>query len=254
MKALKHILIVMAAAIALTMPAAAQQQKKMMFDLSHGQLIDSNVNSTFYDYVIPDYKTILEKLNMEYVENHAELTADQLKDIDVVLILSPLTTAHQRPFTEAEKRDIAEYVRNGGSVILMVEEEHRVNLSTFGVNDITSQFGIVLGGDIEDVPGNCGAVSLKGEVFSGEWGIPYSGSRTVTGGTPASMCMEGGYVHGAYVKTAKGGKLFVTGEQMGGLLMGNPDGDRNVHKNMASNWWGKDSRMFMQELIKWAAE
>ncbi len=253
MKALKYIILL--AGIALTMPATAQQQKKLMFDLSHGQLVDPGVSSTFYDYVIPDYKAILSNLDMEYVENHAELTADQLSGMDVLLILSPLRRALQKPFTESEKRDIVQYIRSGGSVIMMVDEEsYRVILDEYGANDITRPFGIEIGGDIEDVPGNCGAVSLKGEIFSGEWGVPYSGSRTVTGGTPGSMCMEGGYVHGAYVKTPSGGKLYVIGETMVGLLMGNPDGDRNVHKNMDTNWWGKDSRMFMQELIKWAAD
>lgn len=247
--------LLVAILVAVALPSVAQQKKMMMFDLSHGQLVDPGVSSTFYDYVIPDYKKILDKLDMEYVENHAELTADQLKDIDVVLILSPLRRALQKQFTESEKRDIVQYIRNGGSVIMMVDEEsYRVILYEYGANDITRPFGIEIGGDIEDVPGNCGAVSLKGEIFSGEWGVPYSGSRTVTSGIPASMCMEGGHVHGAYVKTGNGGKLYVIGETMVGLLMGNPDGDRNVHKNMDTNWWGKDSRMFMQELIKWAAE
>lgn len=55
-----------------------------------------------------------------------------------------------------------------------------------------------------------------------------------------------------YIK--KGGKLFVTGETMVGLLMGNPDGDRNVHKGMETNRWGKDSRRYMSDLIRWAVQ
>lgn len=72
------------------------------------------------------------------------------------------------------------------------------------------------------------------------------------GGIPASVCMEQGYQHAAYVKLANGGKIFVAADTMVGLLMGYEDGERNVANGMSSRWWGKDSRLYMQELIEWA--
>ena len=84
--------------------------------------------------------------------------------------------------------------------------------------------------------------------------MPYSGSRHVTGGITASVCMEGGHQHGTYTKLENGGKLFVIGETMVGLLMGQPDGERNFHNMQETKWWGKDSRQYMKELIEWSVK
>lgn len=230
------------------------RQPRLMFDLAHGQFQDVFVDPSYYDYVVPDYRRMLDSMGIAYVPNHGPITAESLRDIDVLLMLSPLARSTQIPIGEEEKQAIADYIRGGGSVIMMIdEEEYRVKLDKYGANDITRQFGIVVGDDITDVPGNCGAVSIPGSIFDGRREIPYSGSRTVTGGTPASLCMEGSYVHGAYIETPAGGKLYVMGETMVGLLMGYDDGERNVHRNMQTRWWGKDSRLFMAELIAWAA-
>lgn len=233
--------------------AAFGQQKRLMFDLSHGQFQDVFVDPSYYDYVIPGYKEILERNGIEYVANSEEISAESLRGIDVLLMLSPLARSTQKPITESEKQAIIDYIRNGGSVIMMIDEEsHRVILDEYGANDITKVFGIEVGDDITDVPGNCGAISFENEIFSGRWEVPYSGSRHLKGGIPASVCMEGGYLHGSYVKLDNGGRLFVIGETMVGLLMGNPDGDRNVHDGMKTNWWGKDSRRYMEDLILWS--
>ena len=250
---MKKIALLITAVLVVAASSMAQDKKRLMFDLSHGQFLDVNVGSDFYDYVIPGYQEILLRNGIEYVPNTEEITAESLKDIDVLLMLSPLSRSTQVPITEGEKVAIADYIRNGGSLIIMVDEEsHRVILDEYGSNDITSQFGITVGEDIEDVPGNCGAVSIENEIFGGRREVPYSGSRKVYGGIPGSLCMEGGYVHGAYTKLDNGGKLYVLGETMVGLLMGYPDGERNVHKMMQTRWWGKDSHLFMEELIMWA--
>ena len=250
---MKKLTLTIIAIIAALTSGVAQEQKRLMFDLFHGQFQDVWVDPSFYDYVIPGYQEILLRNNVEYVPNTSEITSESLKDIDVLLMLSPLARKTQVNITEGEKAAITDYLKGGGSVIILVdEEEGRVNLKEYGVNDITKQFGIELGEDITDVPGNCGAVSIENEIFGGRREIPYSGSRKVYGGIPASLCMEGGYVHGAYVKLEGGGKLYVTGETMVGLLMGFPDGERNVHKRMQTRWWGKDSHLFMEELIMWS--
>ena len=238
--------------IGLSSLMAQSEGKRLMFDLSHGQFQDQWVDPSFYDYVIPGYQEILIRNGVEYVPNKDEITAESLKDIDCLLMLSPLASKTQIDITEGEKVAIADYIRNGGSVIMLVDESDRVNLKKYGANDIISQFGIKLGDDINDVPGNCGAVSIPNEIFGGRREVPYSGSRMVYGGIPGSLCMEGGYGHGAYTKLDNGGKLYVIGETMVGLLMGFPDGERNVHKRMQTRWWGKDSHLFMEELIMWA--
>ena len=231
----------------------APKPKRLLFDLAHGQFQDKFVDPSYYDYVIPGYKEILARNGIEYVENKGEITSETLDGIGVVLILSPLARETQVPFTEVEKQSLVKYIQEGGSVIMLVdEEEYRVILDEYGANDITKPFGIELGDDLLGLPGNCGAVSFENEIFGGRREVPYSGSRSLKGGIPASVCMEEGYLHASYVKLDNGGKLFVVAETMVGLLMVLPDGDRNVHNRMETRWWGKDSRLYMEEVIQWS--
>ena len=234
---------------------AVAQGPRLMFDLSHGQFLDKFTEPGFYDYVIPGYREILDRHGIEFVPNEAEITASSLQGIDVLLILSPLAREYQKPFTQGEKAAIVDYISQGGSVLLFIdEEEYRVILDEYGANDITRPFGIEVGEDILSVPGNCGAVSFENDIFGGRREVPYSGGRRLRGGIPASVCMEEGWLHASYVEVDGGGKLFVAGETMVALLMGLPDGDRNVHNMMETRWWGKDSRLYMEELIVWAAQ
>lgn len=231
---------------------ADAHEPKLLFDLAHGQFQDVFVEPSYYDYVVPGYKEILKEIGCSYRENRGEITPETLKDIDLLLMLSPLAKSTQKNITETEKRAIVDFIRKGGRVILMVdEEEYRVKLKEYGANDITKPFGIELGDDIRGLPGNCGAVSFENEIFGGRREIPYSGSRLLKGGIPASVCMEQGYLHASYAVTPAGGKLYVVAETMVGLLMGYPDGERNVHKMMQTRWWGKDSRLYMKELLAW---
>lgn len=249
---MKKILLSLWMAMAIVMGVLAQE-KRLMFDLAHGQFQHVGVDPSMYADVIPTYKEMLSRLGAEYVENREEITRETLRDIDVLLMLSPLSHETQKPISSIEKEAIVNFIRGGGRVILMVDEEsHRVILDTYGANDITRPFGIELGDDILDVPGNCGAVSFENEIFGGRREVPYSGARLLKGGIPASVCMEGGYLHASYVELENGGKLYVVAETMVGLLMGYPDGERNVHKKMQTRWWGKDSKLYMEELIKWS--
>ncbi len=86
-----------------------------MFDLSHGQFQDVLFSPSYFDYVVPDYKEILDRNGIEYVENTEEITHESLKDIDVLLMLSPLSRNTQKPITETEKQAIVDFIRNGGS-------------------------------------------------------------------------------------------------------------------------------------------
>ena len=224
----------------------------LLFDLSHGQFQDIFVKPSYYDYVIPGYKTILKEIGCTYRENQGEITPETLKGVRVLLMLSPLAKSTQKNITETEKKAIIDFIRHGGRVVLMVDEEqYRVKLKEYGANDITRPFGIELGDDIEGLPGNCGAVSFENEIFGGRREVPYSGSRRLKGGVPASVCMEQGWLHASYALHPSGGKLFVVAETMVGLLMGYPDGERNTHKMMQTRWWGKDSRLYMKELLVW---
>ena len=226
---------------------------KILIDLSHGQFQDVFVDPSYYNYVLPGYKEICKEINAEYSEINSTITSKALEGVKTLVMISPLARSTQKPIKEEEKSAIISFIKEGGSLLIFVdEEEYRVSLKEYGANDITKKFGIEIGEDIEGIPGNCGAVSFENEIFKGRREIPYSGSRKIIGGIPASVCMEGGWLHASYVKLENGGKLFVAGETMVALLMGLPDGERNVHKKMETKWWGKDSHLYMKELLSWS--
>jgi hypothetical protein len=182
------------------------------------------------------------------INEERELDDALLADIDLLIILSPLTKSTQKPMTAAERTAVVDYVKSGGKLLFFTDEDRRVDVEEFGGNDIVKPFGMVFGGDLPRLSGT--AVSFVGEVFKGKYEVPYVGSRELTGGIPISVKnAEGGHVHGAYTKLDNGGIIAAFGETMAGLFLGGvettrPDGS-------SSTWAGKDNRQFMQELIEW---
>lgn len=232
---------------------AEPKKPKVLFDLSHGQFQDTFYDPSYYDYVLPEYQEICKEIGAEYNVINETITIESLLNIKTLVMISPLSSSTQKNIKPEEKSAIISFIKNGGSLLIFVDEENpRVNLEKYGANDITKFFGIEFGEDINGLPGNCGAVSFVNEIFGGRREIPYSGSRKISGGIPASVCMEEGWLHASYVKLENGGKLFAAGETMVALLMGDPDGERNIHDGLKTRWWGKDSRLYMKELISWA--
>lgn len=229
------------------------QTKTVMFDLSHGQCKDIHPNHEYYTDITSDYANIVNNLGANIMLNDSmEISNEILQNVDVLIMLSPLSKNLQKDITHSEKKVLIDFIEKGGSLILFVDDEHRVNLKKYGANIITKHFGIELGCDLNDIPKNCGAVSFENEIFSKRYEIPYSGARMMKGGIPAGVSLEGGYVHSAYIKTNNGGKLFVAADTMVGQLMGFPDGKRNVFNKMETRWWGKDSKEYIKDLILWS--
>lgn len=235
--------------------AGAQHPKNVMFDLSHNQCRGIEPGYETYPAVLPGYKEIVSKCGACLTVNEdKEIDANLLKDVDVLIMLSPLSVKLQKNLSETEQKALVDFVEKGGCLIFFVDDEHRVDIEQYGAEGVTRPFGITFGDDVDGIPFNSGAVSFENEIFKGRREIPYSGARLMRGGIPASVCMEQGYQHSGYVKLDNGGKIFVAADTMVGLLMGYEDGERNVANGMASRWWGKDSRLYMQELIKWALD
>ena len=242
------------ALVLLALTSCDQEQKKIMFDLSHSQCTDVYEGHETYPLVVPAYTEMAQQLGAELVvKEEAEITPQLLKGIDVLVMLSPLSNKLQKDLTEVEKKTLVDFVKKGGSLIFFVDDNHRVDLSRYGANDVTRAFGIEFGEDVA-LPGNVGAVSFKNEIFKDRYEIPYSGACVMTGGIPASVCMEDGWLHSSYVKLDNGGKFFAGGDTMVGLLLGYDDGVRKVRNGMETRWWGKDSRAFMTDLLEWALE
>ena len=235
--------------IALLLILPAQAQKRLLFDLSHGQC----QGSSYLGDVVPDYRRMAADNGAEFIINEQPLTAATLKGIDVVLMLSPLQHDLQKNITAEEAEALVKFIKRGGALLVFVDEEsHRVHLDKYNINAVTKPFGVEFGGD-NKIPSNCGAVSFINEIFSARHEVPCSGMRSVEGGTPASVCMEDGFLHSTYVKLKNGGKLYACSETMVGLLMGGGDVDRKGKATFnKTDWFGKDSYKYMEELLAWA--
>ena len=111
------------------------QKKNVIIDVSHD--VD-----TIYTYVNPNifnlYKDIVEKqmgANL-IINKDKELNEALLSEADLLVILSPLNRERvttKRDLTSVERKDIVNYVQNGGRLILFMDEEHRVDMKAAGL-------------------------------------------------------------------------------------------------------------------------
>ena len=217
--------------------AFGQATKTLLFDISHGQA---------YSNAADAYKSLLPKDITATIEvSSGEITPATLKDKKALILLMPTV-----PFKEAEKEAIVEYLHIGGSLLLVFDEERRMSLKGVAVNDIIAPFNIRL---TEDAPvrHNCGAIAEENEICAGKRELPYSGGRSIEGGTIiARVYNEGNYIHSAYMKLSAGGKIIVMSDGMAAILLGRPDGERFSGTGPAdSKFWGKDSRIYMEEIL-----
>lgn len=180
------------------------------------------------------------------------LSAARLKNTKLLYLRAP-----SKPFAPDEKAAIVEYVKTGGSLLLVLDEEQRQSLAGTEVNDILKPFDMRLTPDTPYVH-NCGAIAKAGEIHKQDREVPYSGGRAVEGGTPFAWQLdkEGkqGPAFAASKKLDGGGRIVVMAEGMASIFLGEPNGERltGEPRNFAgTHYWGKDSAIFMQEVIAW---
>lgn len=226
------------------------QQKTILLDVSHEvDTAYTRVNPNMFE----QYKDLVgNKIGANLIINKdQELSTATLAGADIVIVLSPLDRERTTPknnLTPTERKDLVDYVRNGGKLIFFMDEEHRVDMQAFGANDVLKPFSMELGLDLPP-KADAGATSIPSELVKSGYELSYSGSRSLTGGTPISLMNgEDGHVHGAYVKLDNGGTVVAFGETMTGLFMGGVE--MTMSNGMKIVWKGKDDQRFMQELIE----
>ena len=160
-------------------------------------------------------------------------------------------------FADAERAALIAFVRAGGSLLVVVDEESRQKLADTRVNDILSPFGLVLTPDTPYLH-NTGALATAGEINRGSRELPYSGGRAVEGGTPFAWQLDAAgkpaQPFATWKKVDGGGRIVVMGEGMASLLLGTAEGQRLSGKPRdaaGTTYWGKDSRVFMDEVLAW---
>ena len=166
--------------------------------------------------------------------------------------------APSKAFAPAEKDAVKEFIKGGGSLLLVLDEEQRQSLATTAVNDIIEPFGLKLTADVPYLH-NCGAIAKAGEINRADREVPYSGGRAVEGGTPFAWQLdkEGkpAQAFAAWKKVENGGgRIVVMAEGMASLFLGEPNGERlsGIPRNFeGTTYWGKDSAIFMEEVMAW---
>ena len=243
-RSISHILVTLAlsALTVLALAAPSLAAVRVLRDRAHGQPAPSE-----------SLDAIAAKLGLEFVFAEQAITPATLEGIDILYLRTPT-----QPLTAAEKEAIVAFVKKGGSLFLVLDEERRQSLAGTGVNDVIAPFGLRLTADAK-VPHNTGAVARAGDIHKADREVPYSGGRAVDGGTPFSLIMgEDGkptsLAHGAYTTAGSGGRVVVLGDAMVTLLMGSPDGKRLQGTTFQDTvYWGKDSAAFMEEVFAWLA-
>ncbi|MFC2137848.1 hypothetical protein ACFLTE_06710, partial [Bacteroidota bacterium] len=213
-----------------------QENKILIFDTNHGQNADF---AKIFNELLPN------KSDASIITNGDNITVQTLKDKTALILFLPT-----KSFSDTEINAIKEYINSGGSLLLIFDQEFRMSLDGVGVNKIIVPFGIELTEDTP-APHNCGAIAEEGIICSGKRELPYSGGRSVKGGIIISKVnAAGNYIHSAFVKTPNGGKIIVMSDGMAGLLMGEEEGERLTGTNPSdTKYWGKDSRIFMEEIL-----
>ncbi len=165
--------------------------------------------------------------------------------------------SHGETYTPAEKQLVIDHVNRGGSLLTVIDEECRTPLVENGINTLLEPFGMSYSADT-DYLHNCGALAKGGLINLADREIPYSGGRSITGGTPFfwRIDQEGQLreAHAAYHITEGGGKIVALAEAMVYMLMGTPHGVRlsGVYRDPSqTTYWGKDSHVFMDEVRQW---
>jgi hypothetical protein len=212
--------------------------KKIYFDTAHGEAPWP-----------PQMMEIGKRVGYRLEPGRGAITVDALAGSQLVYLRAPNTALQ-----DSEKQAIISFVKAGGALLVVLDEEARQKLAVVGVNDVIEPFGLKLSGDTPHIV-NTGAIAKAGEINKADREIPYDGGRQVFGGTPFAYQLDRkgnpAQPYAAYVKLDNGARIVVMSEGMASLFLGVPEGIRLRVQPEDPKWWGKDSLIFMEEVLTW---
>ncbi len=214
---------------------------RLVFDQAHGEQPPP-----------PALSAVAKRVGLEIQTSAEPITAKVLEGSRILYLRAP-----SQAFTAPETAAVVEFVKRGGSLLLVLDQEQRQSLDKTRVNDLLSPFGLRLTPDTEYLP-NTGAIAKAGEINKADRELPYDGGRAVEGGTAFAYQLdkEGkpAQPYGAYKRLDSGGRIVVLSEGMASLFLGDPNGVRLTRDpSGATVWWGKDSAIFIEEVLTWLA-
>ena len=221
----------------------AQPSKQILIDLAHGQKFWNdpadmkNSDSKQIDrvkYMTGELTKIATALDARIAYQKGIFDAGSLASCDLLFIHVPAAK-----FSASEVKVINEYVKNGGSLFLTMDQDYWSTLKKTRVNELISPFGIKYGAQSPDTLS--GGFTEAGTITPNPLKISYHGERLVSGGTPFCFSNQSKeYPFGVFLELDNGGKLIVMGDGMVSLFM--------------TSWRGvKDYQCseFMHDALKW---
>lgn len=217
----------------------ARSRSRLVFDQAHGEQLPPGL-----------LDAVARKLGLVIQTSAEPISSKALDGARILYLRAPSTE-----FTDAETDAIVGYVKGGGSLLLVLDEERRQSLERTRLNNLLSPFGMKLTPDTE-YRHNTGAVAKAGEINKADREVPFSGGRAVEGGTPFAFQLDQAgkpaQPFGAYKRLGTGGRIVVLGEGMASLFLGDPNGVRlSGSRDNLTPYWGKDSAVFMEEVLAW---
>jgi hypothetical protein len=213
---------------------------RVVYDLGHGQTS-----------VLTQMPQLGGKLGFQIEPAAGPLTAEVLRGAHLLYLRAPT-----KPYADDEKKAVIDFVRGGGSLLVVMDEERRTSLDGTGINDVIGPLGFELTADSEYLH-NTGALAKAGSINRADRELPYSGGRAVTGGTPFAWQLDrDGKAAQPFASFAQLGaaRVVVMAEAMASAFLGKPEGVRlsGVPRDPQNTvFWGKDSGPFTEEVFAW---
>jgi len=220
-------------------------KKKIYMDIAHGQKFWNDPadmkgqNENWVNrvkYMTDQFLKTASSVNAELFYLKDEIKPEDLSDCNLLFIQIP-----SKKYIANEVKAIVEYLKNGGSLFLVMDEDYWSTLKDANVNDIIKPFDIQFGEQSSDT--TLGGITKAGIITEKPLKITYYGGRIINGGTPFCFNNNGEYPFGVYKSLKNGGKIIVMGDGMTSLYM--------------TSWKGVSGFQcseFMHDAFKWLLE
>jgi hypothetical protein len=240
---LSRLALPVALALALGAPTSAhtQDRPRILYDRAHGE-----------NPPVPGMTALSQRLGIDLVEGTSPITSAALAGVRVLYLRAPSTA-----LAPEERAAIVAFVRAGGSLLLVMDENTRQDIAVVGANDLIEPFGLRLTGDTPYLH-NTGALAKAGAIHKADREVPYSGGRAVEGGDAFAFQLDKdgkpAQPFAASKALPNGARIVVRAEGMASLFLGVPEGQRLTGPPRDARntvYWGKDSAIFMEEVLAW---
>jgi hypothetical protein len=225
---------------------SSQPKYRICMDIAHGEKFwhdPASMEGKHPDfvarvkYMTGQFIKTASSVNAELVYLKSEINPDQLIKCSLLFIHIP-----SAKYTPGEVNAITNYVINGGSLFLVMDQDYWSTLEQTNVNDLIRSVGIQFGGQNPDTL--AGGSTHKGLITKKALKISYHGARIVNGGTP--FCFNDRseeFPFGTFTQLKNGGKAIVMGDGMVSLYMTEWEGVK-----------GYQCQEFMHDVFQWLLE